>query len=459
MKTNFSLYKKFFSLTGKPRKLVNVLLIESYLVLLLFFIVIGYFWIFQQYKSYKKESQKIQQNYIESQKSLIRKETLAAIDFINYRRLQTDNALKELLRARTNEAISIAYHIHDKFKYTKSQEEIKSLIIEALRPIKFNNGRGYFFIGTISGISLLYPVEQTNEGKNLYNMQDDMGNFVIQEEITMARSYGEGFCYGYWKKPGFESSPSQKISFVMLFKPFNWVLGCGEYIDEYTRDVQKDVLDRISKIRYGKEGYIFINTYDGDALITDGNIVNIPKNLWELEDPNGVKVIQEERNAVKNPEGDFIYYSWRKLTSTEIGNKISFVKGIPEWQWMVGAGVYTDEIEQTLVEYKNNLIKSIRKNILVIIIILISVLALLTVLSIYISRKASNNIESFIRFFKKASYDYITIDENKIYFSEFKSLASSANNMIREMKKHNFLSLRKKYILKVCLKVHPKQLF
>jgi signal transduction histidine kinase len=315
-------YLKYFRLfSGKPRKLVGVLLFETYIVIVLLFVIIGYVWVFQKYKTFKKESLQVQQNYIETQKKFIKKETHDAIDFINYKRLQTDIALKDLLKNRTNEAISIAQHIYDEYKNNKSPEEVKQLIKEALRPIRFNKGRGYYFIGTLSGVEILYPIANHNEGRNLYDLKDDMGNFVIRDEIAMVKSYGEGFCYGFWKKPGTESVSHQKISYVKLFAPYGWYIGTGEYVDDYTKDVQLEVLDRISKIRYGKEGYIFINTYDGDALITDGNLVTMPKNLWELEDPNGVKVIQDERNAVKNPEGDFIYYSWRKLTSTEIPKK------------------------------------------------------------------------------------------------------------------------------------------
>ncbi|OFX82797.1 MAG: hypothetical protein A2W99_14125 [Bacteroidetes bacterium GWF2_33_16] len=437
-KPNFKYFRLF---SGKERKLVGVLLFETYFLVVLFFLVIGYFWIFQKYTAYKEESHRVQQDYLETQKKFIKKETLDAIDFINYRRHQTDNALKELLKNRTYEGFSIAQNLYNENKNQKSQAEIKKLIIDALRPIRFNNGRGYYFIGSLTGIEILYPGEISSEGKNLFDLQDDMGNFIVRDEISVVKTYGEGFCHGYWKKPGKENQSAQKISYVKLFTPYDWYIGTGEYIDDFTKDVQKDVLDRISKIRYGKEGYIFINTYNGDALITDGALVAINKNLWELEDPTGVKVIQEERNAVKNPEGDYIYYSWRKLTTTEITKKMSFVKGIPEWQWMVGAGVYTDEIDSTLKQYKDTLIKTIQKDIIIILSVLLTILFLLSFFSFYISKKANSSIESFLHFFKKASHDFILIDEKKIYFSEFKSLANSANNMVREMKKTQLLKI------------------
>ncbi|MDX9695092.1 MAG: cache domain-containing protein [Bacteroidales bacterium] len=441
MKNNNSFLKYISSLSGKNRKLVNVLVIETYIVIVILFFLLGYFSIYQKYTAFKKESIKLQQEFIEKKKQSIKKETLNAIDFINYNRINTEQNLKDLLRNRTNEAISMAQNIYTEYKNKKSAGEIQKIIIDALRPIRFNNGRGYYFIGSLNGSEYLFPIKTDYEGKNLVNLQDDMGNYVIRDEILTVKTYDEGFCYGYWKKPGLSDNTYQKISFVKLFAPYNWYIGTGEYIDDFTKDVQRTVLERVSKIRFEKEGYIFINTYDGNALITDGNLILENKNLWELEDPNGVKVIQEERNAAKNPEGDFIYYSWRKLTSSEIANKISFVKGIPEWQWMVGAGVYTDEIETTLAEHKKALYKSIKSDIIIILIVLIIIFSAFTVFSVYISKKATSSIDSFLRFFKKAAHDYILIDENRVYFSEFKSLASSANGMIREMKKTQLLKM------------------
>jgi len=106
-----------------------------------------------------------------------------------------------------------------------------------------------------------------------------------------------------------------------------------------TDSLKQEILEFISCIRYNSEGYIFVNTYSGEALITDGKIVSKPQNIWELTDPNGVKVIQEERKAVNNPNGDFIYYTWNKLTKDVPASKVSFIKGIPDWEWMLGAGV------------------------------------------------------------------------------------------------------------------------
>jgi len=110
---------------------------------------------------------------------------------------------------------------------------------------------------------------------------------------------------------------------------------------------KENILEGLSQIRFGnnRDGYIFVNTYDGIPLLFDAKQVINGKSIWDLTDPNGVKVIQEERRASLNPKGDYIYYSWLKLSTNTVSPKVSFIKGYPKWHWMIGAGVYLDSIE------------------------------------------------------------------------------------------------------------------
>ena len=74
---------------------------------------------------------------------------------------------------------------------------------------------------------------------------------------------------------------------------------------------QEEILNAIKGIRFGAhgDGYIFIISYDGIAILHDIQRELEGENLWELIDPNGVRIIQEQRKAVEKPEGDFIHYS------------------------------------------------------------------------------------------------------------------------------------------------------
>ncbi len=431
-----SFFKFFENSLNKEAKIVNLFLTQVILVIFFMFIIIVYFVIKRESGNLKKEISLSQKEYFESQKESIKKETERAISYINYKISQTDDNIREKLKNRVNIACNIATNIYTENKNTVSANEIKKLIKDALRPIRFDNGKSYYFIGSLNGYEVLFPVAPEYEGKYVYNLQDDLGNYVIRDELNVVNSKEEGFVTNYWTRPGSDTSMAcKKLSYVKLFKPFNWYIGTGNYYIDFTTNVQEEVLDWLSNYRFNNEGYIFVNTYDGDALLTDGEIVEEKKNIWNLEDPNGIKVIQEERKAVKNPDGDFIYYSWRKLTNSKISHKMSFVKGVTAWRWMVGAGVYLEDMNQVLDVQKDEIKKTIKKDILIVIVFLSVLFILLYLFALYLSKKATNNIDLFIQFFKTASYKNTLIDESKINFSEFKILAKYANKMITEIKK------------------------
>ncbi len=428
-------FNAFIKLFGHKRNLINILLIQTIIVIAIILLAVGYFWLYNEYATYKRISDRIHRNHIETHKDLVKNETLKAVDYIYFKIQETESKQKERLRSRIYMAHSVAESIYEQNKNHKSANEIKQLIKEVLRPVRFNNNDGYIFIGHLEGYDVLYPTAPHLEGKYIYDLQDDMGNYIMRDEINIVKTKKEGFVTGYWKRPGYDDDMThKKISFVKHFKPYDWYIGTGEYVEDFEKEVQNEVLERLSNIRYGQEGYIFVNTYDGDALIKDGEIVTEKVNLWDYKDPNGVKVIQEERKAAKNPEGGYIYYSWKKLNSDQIVSKMSYVKGVPEWQWMVGAGVYFEDINPILNQQKTELKQSIQKNILTIILVFGVVLAFLFIFAYFLSKKAKANVNSFLGFFKNASQNLEEIDESRLDFYEFKTIAHSANRMIHEIK-------------------------
>lgn len=434
----FGLFKK------KEIQLVRIFLLQVIVAVSLMFIVVLLLWIKREKDNFERETAQLQQEYLNTQKENIKKETERAINYINYQINQTDTAIRLKLKKRVELAHNIASSIYNRNRNSSSIETIKSQIKEALRPIRFDDGRGYYFIGNLNGYEILFPVKPEFEGKYVYNLQDDLGSYVVQNELKVVTTKGEGFVTNYWTRPGLDSTMAfKKISYVKLFEPLNWYIGTGDYYQDFTSEVQQDVIDWLSNYRFGNEGYIFVNTYDGVPLITDGKKIKEKKILWELEDPNGIKVIQEERKAIKNPEGDYIYYSWKKLTSDTISQKISFVKGVAEWKWMVGAGVYIEEINEVVQTKKSALKRSIQKDILIVIIWLSILLIFIYIFALFLSRKTKATIKSFVQFFEKASHENVLIDESKINFSEFKTIGKSINQVITEIKESKLKSQEK----------------
>ena len=58
--------------------------------------------------------------------------------------------------------------------------------------------------------------------------------------------------------------------------------------------------------------------------------------------------------ALKRGEG-FITYHFKKFKSNKISKKITYIKYYKDWQWMIGAGVYLDDVEKDIFLMKKNL--------------------------------------------------------------------------------------------------------
>lgn len=103
---------------------------------------------------------------------------------------------------------------------------------------------GYFWINDIEGIILMHPHNPELVGKSVLEMRDIDGKYFFKDFIATAKA-GGGWVDYYWSKPG-EEKTYRKLSHVTLFKPWNWVLGTGIYLDDMEAEIQKIVYRAIA---------------------------------------------------------------------------------------------------------------------------------------------------------------------------------------------------------------------
>ncbi len=200
---------------------------------------------------------------------------------------------------------------------------------------------------------------------------------------------------------------------------------------------KNEILDYLQTIHFENEQdhYIFINTYKGDALLLNAKRVRDGKNIWNFEDPNGVKVIQEERKAAEKPNGGFIHYSWVKPTTGVITPKISFVIGIPELKWMVGTGVYLDSIESETVKQVKVIYKDLITQ-LILLVILLSVTSIFLYLKFKrFTTEASGDISIINKCLENVDNDSVFCEISRIKYDEFFAIGHRTNEMIEKKRK------------------------
>ncbi|MCE5284045.1 MAG: cache domain-containing protein, partial [Deltaproteobacteria bacterium] len=287
---------------AKKRSLSQILLIHSAALLLLMVACLGYFWVYREYNRFQDEIQAIQTQFIESQKELIQTEVQEVIDYVRYMRSRTGERARAAIRERVYEAHNLASHLYGLYHGRLPDPEIKRLIVEALRPVRFNNGRGYYFATSLDGVEQLFADRPELENTNILDMRDTNGKYVVRDMIAIARTKGEGFYEYTWTKPGQAGGGFAKIAFVKYFKPFDLFIGTGEYVDDMEGDLRKETLERIAKITFGNDGYIFVQDMNG-VFLTHPQKEMIGRSHRDFTEPYDVKIGQELLKAARYPNG------------------------------------------------------------------------------------------------------------------------------------------------------------
>ena len=110
---------------------------------------------------------------------------------------------------------------------------------------------------------------------------------------------------------------------------------------------QQQALKLLGTLDYGTDGYFFVYDMAGNVLMHSRQPELIGRNLWSMRDPRNRAPIQDLIAAAR-AGGGFVEYLWRKPSSGDMAPKLGYVVGLPEWQWMLGTGLYLDDIAQTM---------------------------------------------------------------------------------------------------------------
>ena len=396
---------------------------------------LGFLWISSVMSNFENEESRLRSMYLESRKDLIKSEVEQALDFVTHMQSKTEIRLRHDIKHRVDEAYAIAENIYQLEAGQKSLDEIKVLVVNALRPIRYNQGRGYYFAFDLNGIERLFATHPEYEGQSMMTVKGGRGELVVPEMLDLIADQGEGFYEYAWPKPD-QTGYFKKIAFVKLFEPFGWVFGTGEYVDDIQEDIQRECLEWISTISFGDDGYIFAGQWDGRSLSGPAT----GKNMYDVEDKNGVKIVQELIKASKEG-GGFVQYVMPPLDGQKTSPKLSYAVGVPEWQWYIGSGISIDDIESEISAQRaelNRIIKTTIRNIVAVLIVLLG-LALMAVR--FLSNRIGVNVRLFHDFFKRSATEAVEMEGQALHFAEFEQLAYAANDMV-EKRKHAEVALR-----------------
>jgi methyl-accepting chemotaxis protein len=106
----------------------------------------------------------------------------------------------------------------------------------------------------------------------------------------------------------------------------------------------------IRDMRFSEGEYLWINDTDGVMIMHPIKPALNGKNTSGLKDPTGKAFFQSMLDVVAKDGEGYVDYMWPKPGHEEPVPKISYVKGFPDWKWIVGSGVYVDDVEASFYD-------------------------------------------------------------------------------------------------------------
>jgi len=130
--------------------------------------------------------------------------------------------------------------------------------------------------------------------------------------------------------------------------------------DEATR---AEAIRLLGSLNYGRDGYFFVYDLQGRSLMHSRQPELVGQNLWELRDAQGRPTIQQLVGQAQQG-GGFVDYQWRKPSTGQMAPKLGYVVALQRWNWMLGTGLYLDDIQATLAQLDRQVSANVRSTLL-----------------------------------------------------------------------------------------------
>jgi len=138
--------------------------------------------------------------------------------------------------------------------------------------------------------------------------------------------------------------------------------------------------ERIRAISFDETNYVFV--YDSDL----NNLAYAPDPSKEgpVSNPDTRKLLRNIYNAAAND--GFHQYEWMNPSSGNVEPKVSYARLIPEWNWMVGAGVYITDIQSVLADTQKEIDEATARALGFILMVTVAVIVVATIIGMLVGR-------------------------------------------------------------------------
>jgi two-component system NarL family sensor kinase len=130
--------------------------------------------------------------------------------------------------------------------------------------------------------------------------------------------------------------------------------------DQGAKEQAKAIL---ASMNFGDDGYFYVYDLEGQNLVHPRQPDLVGQNLWNMRDADGTYVIRE-LIARAREGGGFQRYLWTKPSTGRVERKLGYAVELPRWGWMLGTGIYLDDVDAAAARLRGNLLASVRQTLI-----------------------------------------------------------------------------------------------
>jgi len=248
------------------------------------------------------------------------------------------------------------------------RETAKRQSIEAIRNLRYDDGTGYLWInddGKPTPRMVMHPTVPSLDGKVLDDPKFDCAQGrkqnLFSAAVQVCDKDGEGFVQYVWPKPTKDglTVDQPKLSYVRAIPELGWIVGTGVYVDDAVKDAVQKTKEDIARMRYDDGvGYFWINdtgqpfprmVMHPTVPALDGKVLDDPK--YDCALGRSENLFKAAVDVTAADGGGYVDYIWPKPKGdglTEDQPKVSYVRRYEPLGWIVGTGVYTNDVDEAV---------------------------------------------------------------------------------------------------------------
>ncbi len=278
-----------------------------------------------------------------------------------YQQSQDEEYLKRLKVAELKPIInSVSNQLTDYYKRNKdiqTEEELRDNLLKLVAGVRYDNGN-YIWINDTKPTMIMHPTNPKLDGQDLTTFADPKGVKLFVEMAKICRDKGEGMVAYLWPKPD-ATEPTPKVSYVKLLPELGWILGTGAWVEDITLEMKARAMAQVGKMRLADGNYFWITDTKPTMIMHPIKPELDGQDLTNSKDTRGTLLFVEMAKIATNKGEGVVDYYWGKPGQSGDFPKRSYVKYFKPWNWVIGMGVYMDEIDATVDQNRTEFMNSI----------------------------------------------------------------------------------------------------